>query len=213
MYTLYYYPANANAAPHMMLEEIGTAFELSLVDRKTEAQKSAAFLAINPNGRIPALSDGGLVIFEAAAIALYLADKHPGAHLAPAPGTPERARFYQWLIFLTNSLQEELMIWQYPERLTGSDTHAEAVVKAGSEARINAYLDVIEAHLAEDGPYFMGDRISAADFYLTMLCRWARPMATPPRSYPSISRLLDLMTKRPSVQRAYAAEGIEDGIA
>lgn len=213
MYTLYYYPANANAAPHMMLEEIGTEFELSLVDRRTQAQKSEAFLAINPNGRIPALRDGDLLIFEAAAIALHLADRHPKAALAPAIGTPERARFYQWMIFLTNSLQEELMTWQYPERLTGTDRRAEAVVKAGSETRLGDYLDVIEAHLSQNGPYFLGEAISAADFYLTMLCRWARPMATPPRARPAIARLLDLMTARPSVQRAYCAENIKDEIA
>lgn len=213
MYTLYYYPANANAAPHMLLREIGVPFQLSLVDRSVAAQKSDAFLALNPNGRIPALRDEDLVIFEAAAIALHLADRHPDAKLAPAFGTPERARFYQWLIFLTNSLQEELMTWQYPERLTATDGRAAEVVKAGSEVRLNGYLDVIETHLATNGPYFLGDALSAADFYFTMLCRWARPMAIPPRKRPAIARLLDLMIARPAVQGAYAAEGIEGDIA
>ncbi|WP_320177668.1 glutathione S-transferase family protein [Roseovarius pacificus] len=213
MYTLYYYPANANAAPHMMLEEIGADFRLSLVDRAIEAQKSNAYLKINPNGRIPALQDGDLTLFEAAAIVLYLADAHPEVGLAPGVGTPERAVFYQWLIFLTNSLQEELMIWQYPDRLAGDDKPAEAVVKTGAQIRAADYLDVIEDHLSASGPYFLGDTISAADLYLTMLCRWARPMTTPPRARPAISKLLDLTTSRPAVQRAYAAQSITDGIA
>ena len=114
MYQLHYFPANANAAPHMLLEELGAQYELVLVDRASNAQKSAEYLKINPNGRIPTLVDGDPAMFEAAAIVLHLVDRHPDAGLAPEVGTPERAKFYQWLTFLTNSLQEELMIWQYP---------------------------------------------------------------------------------------------------
>lgn len=212
MYTLHYFPANANAAPHMMLEEIGETYDLVLVDRAKNAQKSAEYLKINPNGRIPTLVDGDLVLFEAAAIALYLADQHPASGLAPAVGTPERGMFYQWLTFLTNSLQEELMIWQYPDRLAGKDAAAVDIVKRGAESRAGDFLDVIETHLKTNGPFFLGDRLTAADFYLVMLCRWARPMARPPRSRAAIDLLLDKLVARPSVRRAYAREGITDEI-
>ncbi len=208
MYRLHYYPANANAAPHMLLEEIGEDYVLALVDRTTNAQKSAAYLKINPNGRIPALEDGGMVLFEAAAIVLHLVDQHPEAGFAPPVGTPQRAAFYQWLAFLTNSLQEELMIYQYPERLAGDDIAAAAIVRRGAEERAGGFLDVIERHLAAHGPFFLGAEPSAADLYLVMLARWARPMTTPPRARPHIARLLDAMTARPAVRRAYAQEGI-----
>jgi glutathione S-transferase len=192
----------------MVLEEIGQAYELVLVDRAKNAQKSRAYLKINPNGRIPALVDGDLVLFEAAAIVLHLVDQHPEAGLAPKVGTPERARFYQWMIFLTNSLQEELMIWQYPERLAGVGAGAAEVVKRGAEKRAEAYLDVIEQHLKANGPLFLGETLSAADFYLVMLARWARPMSNPPRSRPNVARLLDMVTSLSAVRRAYASEGV-----
>jgi glutathione S-transferase len=212
MYQLYYAPANANAAPHMLLQELGVQYELKLVDRASTAQKSAEYLKINPNGRIPTLVDGDTVVFESAAIALHLVDRHPQAGLAPAVGTPERAKLYQWLIFLTNSLQEELMTWQYPERLAGGDAAAAAVVKRGAEARASAFLDVIERHLKANGPLFLGDKLSATDFYLVMLSRWARPMGRPPRSRPNIAKLLDKVTALPAVRRAYEREGITDDI-
>ena len=208
MYQLHYFPSNANAAPHMVLEEIGQKYELFLVDRAKNAQKSKEYLKINPNGRIPALIDGDLVLFESAAIVLHLVDRHPEAGLAPKVGTPERAKFYQWMTFLTNSLQEELMIWQYPERLAGPDAAATEVVKRGAEKRAEAYLDVIEQHLKTNGPLFLGETLSAADFYLVMLARWARPMANPPRSRPNIAKLLDIVTALPAVRRAYAGEGV-----
>jgi glutathione S-transferase len=212
MYQLHYFPSNANAAPQMVLEEIGQAYELVLVERAKNAQKSAEYLKINPNGRIPTLVDGGFALFEAAAIVLHLVDKHPEAGLAPKVGTPERAKFYQWLTFLTNSLQEELMIWQYPDRLTGTDAAATAVVKQGAEARASAYLDVIETHLKANGPFVLGDQLSAADFYLVMLARWARPMTKPPRARPSIAKLLDRVTALPSVRRAYERQGVTEEI-
>lgn len=212
MYQLHYFPANANAAPHMLLEEIGVKYDLRLVDRTTNAQKSAEYLKINPNGRVPALVDKGLVVFEAAAIILHLVDQHPDRGLAPKVGTPDRAKFYQWLTFLTNSLQEELMIWQYPDRLAGGDAAAAEIVKRGAEARASAFLDVIEDHLKANGPLFLGDKLSAADFYLVMLARWARAMGKPPRSRPNIAKLLDKVTALPSVRRAYEREGIADEI-
>jgi glutathione S-transferase len=212
MYQLHYFPANANAAPHMLLEELGAEYELLLVDRVRNAQKSKDYLKINPNGRIPTLVDDKLVVFEAAAIVLHLVDHHPDAGLAPPAGTPERAKFYQWLTFLTNSLQEELMTWQYPERLAGSDAAAAAVVRRGAEARASTFLDVVENHLKANGPLFLGNKLSAVDFYLVMLSRWARPMTKPPRSRPSIARLLDRVTSLPSVRRAYEHEGITDDI-
>jgi glutathione S-transferase len=208
MYTLYYYPANANAAPHMLLQEIGADYKLALVDRKLDGQKSKEYLKINPNGRIPALQDGDLVLFESAAIVLHLVDHHPQSGLAPQPGTAERATFYQWLIFLTNSLQEELMIYQYPDRLAGDDPKAMATVMRGAEKRASGFLDVIEDHLKANGPFFLGDQVSAVDLYLVMLARWAQPMTKPPRSRPHVANLLDLVTSRPAVRRAYEAEGI-----
>lgn len=208
MYQLHYFPSNANAAPHMVLEELGQAYELVLVDRASNAQKSEEYLAINPNGRIPTLVDSGLVLSEAAAIILHLVDQHPEANLAPRIGSPERAKFYQWLIFLTNSLQEELMIWQYPERLTGTEAAATEIVRHGAERRASAYLDVIEQHLEANGPLILGDKLSAADFYLVMLARWARPMSNPPRSRQQIARLLDMVTALPAVRRAYEREGV-----
>lgn len=212
MYKLHYYPANANAAAHMLLQELGQNYELAIVERGVNAQKSAAFLKINPNGRIPALENDGLVLFEAAAIVLHLVDRHPEGGMAPTVGSDERAKFYQWLIFLTNSLQEELMVYQYPDRLAGTDKAAVEIVARGAEARASMFLDVIEDHLAANGPFFLGNTVSAADLYLVMLSRWARGMSKPPRSRQNISKLLDAVTARPAVKRAYEAEGISDGI-
>jgi len=206
MYKLHYFPGNANLAPHMLLEEIGAAYELALVDRDNNAHKSPEYLRLNPSGRIPVLIDGDLVLFETAAICLHLADRHPEANLAPPLGTAERATFYKWLIYLTNTLQTELITYFYPQRLA-DDEAAAAQVKRHAEERIGGMLDIIEAQLvASGGPYLLGDRYTAADPFLMMLSRWTRGTARPAKTMPHLARFLETMAARPAVQRAFTME-------
>ena len=99
---------------HLLLRELGTPFELVLVDRAVDAHKAPDYLRLNPNGLLPALTDGELVLYETAAICLHLCDTHPSAGLAPALGSAERAHFYKWLVWLTNTLQAALIPYFYP---------------------------------------------------------------------------------------------------
>ena len=91
---LFYYPSNASMAPHIVLEEIGQPFELALVDRTHNEHKSSDYLRLNPNGLIPVLVDGDMVLYETAAICLHLAEGHPESDMVPKLATPERAQFY-----------------------------------------------------------------------------------------------------------------------
>jgi len=208
MYQLYYYPGNANLAPHILLEEIGADYKLVLVDRNKNEQKSPDYLKLNPSGRIPVLVDGGLVLYESAAICLHLADRHAAAELAPPLGSEARAEFYKWLIYLTNTLQAELLLYFYPERLA-DDAAAAAQIKQHAEGRVGDMLDLIEAALAAGaGPYLLGAQYRAVDAYLLMLSRWTRGMHKPARARAHLGRFLDTVMARPATQRAFAAEGI-----
>jgi glutathione S-transferase len=210
MYKLYYYPGNANLAPHMLLEELGVPYELVLVDRTKAAHQSAEYLKLNPNGRIPTLIDGGLVLFETAAICLHLVDRHPEKGFAPAVGTNERAHFYKWLVYLTNTLQAELITYFYPERLVDDEATA-AQVKAHAEARVGGMLDLLDKTLAESGgPYLLGQRCTAVDPYLFMLSRWTRMMHNPARNRPHLGAFLKMMVERPAIKRALEQEELGD---
>ncbi len=209
MITLHYYPGNASFTPHVLLHELGVPFELALVDRARNAHKAPAYLALNPNGLIPVLVDGDLVLYETAAICLHLVDTHPVAGLAPALGTRERAEFYKWLVWLTNTLQATLIHYFYPERMVDAgDAAAAAQVKAHAQAKVGDCLAQIDAQLARsDGPWLLGERYSAVDPYCFMLCRWTRGFADrPARAYPHIGPYLARVLARPAVQRAVAAE-------
>jgi len=209
MIQLHYYPSTAAMVPHIVLEELGKPYQRVLVDRMQNAHKTPDYLKLNPNGLIPVLIDGDLVLYETAAICLHLCDTHPEAHLAPPLGTAERAHFYKWLMWLTNTLQATLIVYFYPERSVAPGNAAGAAeVKAQAEAKIGAMLDQLDAELARHGgPWFAGAPYSALDAYVFTLCRWTRNFSSPAaRTRPQLGPYLLRMLARPAVQRVFAAE-------
>ncbi len=205
-YALYYYPGNASLLVHILLREIGAPVELRLVDRAVGAQHAPDYLRLNPNGRIPVLIDGETVLFETAAIALHLADRHPEAALAPPPGTIARGQFYKWMVHLTNTPQAEYRAWFYPHEHV-ADPAAAPAVKAAAGQRLEAMFDRIAAQLgARD--WLLEEGYSAADPFLFMLVRWGRAMPRPPRAIPTLAAHAARVLARPAVQAALAAEGI-----
>ncbi len=207
---LHYYPGNANLGPHVLLEELSVSYELVLVDRGASAQKRDAYLALNPAGRIPVLEDGGLVVFETAAIVLHLLDTRDTDHaFAPRVGTPERARFYQWLMYLTNTPQAEAHAFFYPHEHTTDEATA-PLVKAKADARLTDMFALLDGALARSGPFLMGERYSALDPYLAMLVRWGRSLARPPRELRHVGALARAVAARPAFQRAMEQEGLAE---
>jgi glutathione S-transferase len=213
MPTLHYHPGNASLIAHIVLEEIGAPFALEFVDRAQSMHKSKAYLAMNPNGLIPVFiddaqrhGDAPLVLYETAAICMHLADLHPAAALLPAPATPERARAYKWIAWLSNTLQPLLTMYFYPERWADDNAGA-AAIRAKAEAKIAPMLDQLDAEVARHGrAWLLGERYSAADAYAFVLCRWTRGFARPARSLAHLRPWLERVLARPAVQRAFATE-------
>lgn len=209
MYKLFWDPGSANMAPHAVLEEIGCPYELVKVDIKGGAHKQPAYLKLNPNARVPTLVDGERVMYESAAIILYLIEQHPAAKLAPAPGTQERMLFLQWLLYLTNTVQDSFILYYHPDNIFPDDARRAALKSAGEE-RLEKQWAVVDAALAQNGPYLAGASFTAADLFLHMLARWSRNCARPAWAFPHIARNLDLVKARPAVQRMMAQEGLPD---
>jgi glutathione S-transferase len=206
MIELHYYPGNASLIPHMLLREIGCPFELKLVDRNQNAQTSAAYLKLNPNGKIPVLVDEGQVIFETAAIALYLADRFPEAGLCPAPDAPQRGAYYKWMTHLSNTPQAEFRAWFYPHEFV-DDAGLAPHAKAAAGAKLALIFERIAVQLGR-GPWLLGERFSAADLYLLVMVRWGRTLPKPARELPALGSHAARVLARPAVHAAIAAEGL-----
>ena len=189
-----------------LLEELGLPFELVPVDTAAGAHRQPEYLRLNPNGVIPTLEDGDLVLYETVAILLHLADTHPEGRLMPALGTPERAQALKWLVWSTNTLQATLIAYFYPERWAPEHP---AEVKATVQARIRPMLQQLDEGLADGRPWFMGEAFTLVDVMVFMLCRWTRHFDDhPARGFPHLGPYLQRVLARPAVQRVLAREGL-----
>ncbi|HET6603054.1 MAG TPA: glutathione S-transferase family protein [Xanthomonadaceae bacterium] len=208
MYTLYYAPGAASLVVHWLLIELGAEHRLERVDLDRGEQKSPGYLALNPNGVVPTLVVDGLPLYEAGALVLHLADVHPAAGLAPLPATGARAVYYQWILHLANTVQPAFRMWFYAAEVAG-ESNADTV-RDGARRRIEAAWDRIDRHLEHSGPYLLGERISAADFLLTMLMRWSRNMPRPATGWTHLGALAQQMKQRDSFRTLYQREGLTE---
>ena len=205
---LYGSPSTASLVVHWLLIELGVEHELRMLDFDRREQKSPEYLALNPQGRVPTLVIDGQPLTEAAAIVMHLADLHPDAGLAPAPGTPRRGDYYRWICFCANRLQPAYRDWFYPSEPAG-EANVEAA-QAQARAELEAAWQQVADHLAAHGPYLLGTHRTAADFLLTMLMRWSRNMPRPSDDWPALQAHARRMKALPSFAETYRREGITD---
>ncbi len=180
-------------APHFVLEALAVDFELIKVDRKINAQKSNDYLALNPAGRIPTLVNDELVIFESPAICIHLAESHPSSNLIPPIGDPNRAKFLQWMMYLTNTVQAELMTYFYPEKHTLDASSVDSIVKA-QEIRVTEMFELLNNEL-KNRKFLVGQSITVCDYFLFMLAVWADKFKKPPLAFTHLSKYLRCLAK------------------
>jgi glutathione S-transferase len=160
-----------------------------------EDVKAEAFLKVNPNGKVPALQlPHGHIMYESAAMMLFLAETLPAARMAPRSGTVEHAKMLQWLVLLTAGTYETILRYFYSERYGEA-----ASVKAKAAEELDRLYGVMEAELASKGPWLCGAEISAADLYLGMLASWYEPdVQALGKQFPRILALHDAVAARAS---------------
>ncbi|HTX05191.1 MAG TPA: glutathione S-transferase family protein [Steroidobacteraceae bacterium] len=209
MYILYYSPGTASMCVHQALIEADAQYRLVLVDLQAGQQREPAYLRLNPGGVVPTLLIDDVPFTESAALLMTVASRHPEARLAPVEGTASRAAWYQWIVYLANTLQPAFRLWFYPADLTHApDT--QAIVNAAMRQKIESVWARIDAHLLSNGPYLLGAEFSAADLMLIMLMRWSRNMPRAATEWPALLQYAARMKARPSWKKLYVLEGLSE---
>ena len=196
MYTLYYGRGAASLAIHAALKEIGAPYELVEIDLEAGQQRSPEYLRINPQGKVPTLLIDGKPFTESAALMMILAERHPQSNLAPASGTLARAEWYELIVTMANNLGNNFRLWFYPSDI--GSTHEDSALRGAIQQRIEAMWATLDARLADNGPYLLGETFSGADLMLTMYMRWSRNMPRPATAWPALQKYADMMRARPS---------------
>lgn len=178
-------------------EEVGVDYELVQTNFVGDSKKPE-YLAINPNGRIPALVDGDVTLFESMAINLYLAEKY-GGDLYPK-GLPDRARAVQWSFWGMTEIEPHLMQMVLHKLMLPEDQRDPKAVKQ-AEADIQRPLKVLDAHLAERSN-LLGDAFTIADLNAASVLSMSAFVGLDVANHPNVKRWLDACLSRPSFASA-----------
>ena len=184
-----------------MLEEAGAKYDLVSLALSKGEHKKPEYLAINPNGVVPALVDGDLKLTESSAILLHLADKFPEKKLAPPVGSNERAEYYRWLVYIPATVDPALESMTMHGRLLPEEKRVAAIAEDGKR-KWEKIAKVLEAAVG-DRRYIVGDSFTAADVALASACGWVAFLGML-GDHPKLAAYHKAMSDRPAYQRAYA---------
>ena len=147
-------------ASHALFEALGVDYKLVEIDLSKGEQKTADYLAINPNGKVPTLVHHNQgkdhIVYESGAILLYLLDQHPESGLAPSLDSPKRGMYYQTLFWLSSTLQEGANRWAHPEVYIAEDdvddqeTHLALIVEKARQELVRCW-QIIDDDLPKMG--------------------------------------------------------------
>lgn len=209
-YVLHYAPDNASLIVRLTLEQGQIPYETRLVDRGAQAQRGAAYRALNPKGLIPTLETPEGPIFETGAILLWLADRHGG--LFPAPASPARGKALKWFFHLSNTMHPLARMMFYGE------TYVDAACLPDFYRRSAEHFAQAATLLDGAAPEWSDPEAPGiADFYAAALMRWP---ALYPRDadrswfdlarWPALARVAARVEGLPACRALQSAEGLGD---
>jgi glutathione S-transferase len=199
---LFYKPGACSLASHIVLHEIGQAFELEAVDTSEGKPAGGAdFLAINPKGYVPALQmDDGGVLTEGPAILQFLSDTAPQAGLAPEAGNLSRAKVLEHLTYVASELHKS-----FGPLFRSASTDDQ---KDAARDLVGKKFDHIETLLSDGRDFLVDGAFSIADAHLFTISNWANFTGIDLANWPNLAAYVNRIAARPATQAAMRAEGL-----
>lgn len=187
-------PQSRGRIARWMLEEVGRPYRTVVLDYGT-TMKGPDYLAINPMGKVPAITHRGVTVTEGAAVCTYLADAFPEAGLAPALDDPARGTYLRWMFFAAGPVEAAVTA-----KALNLLAPADRAAMAGYGTFDNV-VDVLETLAANAGPWLLGDRFSALDVYLGSQIGWGLMFKTLPER-DAFKAYAERLFQRPAAIRA-----------
>jgi glutathione S-transferase len=189
--------------PLWLLHELGLPFEHIRTDYRGDAVRDPAYLALNPNGRIPTLVDGDLVLWESMAINLYLARKY-GGETGLWPDTIEdEALSWQWSFWVMTEIEHALLTVLMHSRVLPEDKRDPQRVPRNIGVLQTPFKVLDQALAGRD--YLLGGRFTVADLNVASVLVWARPARVSLEEYPQLDAWLTRCLDRPARKTAQVA--------
>lgn len=190
--TFYYAPFSRAGGTMALLEELGVDYDLQVLNLSKHESRDAAYLQVNPMGKVPAIVHRGQLIAEQPAVYIYLADEFNEKQLAPAIGDPLRGPYLRWMVFYGSCFE--------PALTDMSMQREPAPPSRCPYGDVDTMFRTLTDQLAE-GPYLLGERFTAADVLWGQALAWTVSFKLVPET-PLIRAYIDRVLARPAIARA-----------
>ena len=182
-----------------MAKELGLDYENIPTDMGNGGTRTPQFLAINPNGHIPAIDDNGVVLWESMAINLYLAKKHSAGTLYPSQ-LEDEARAWQWSFWGMTEVERPVLTALFNRALYPEDKR-DAAAADEAERQLQQPLKVLDRAVSKT-PYLLGDTFTVADLNVGSILSWARPARIDLGGVPKMADWFKRCSDRPAARTA-----------
>ncbi len=190
--TLFHSPNTRSSGALTLLEELGADYELHVLNMKQNEQRGAAYLAINPMGKVPAVMHNGALVTEQVAVYTYLADLYPEAGITPAIGDPLRGPYLRWMAFYGSSFEPAFV-----DKALKREPGAASMMPYGT---LDDVWNAVTGQLAK-GDYMLGEKFTALDVLWGAALNWMTMFGIAPET-PVVRAYIDRIKARPAVARA-----------
>jgi glutathione S-transferase len=182
-----------------LAKELGIDYDNVAIDFSSGETRQPAYLAVNPNGHVPAIDDNGFVLWESMAINLYLAKKHGLETLYPTSLEAE-ARAWQWSFWAITELERHVLTAMFNRAILPEDKRDPAAADA-AEKELQHPLGVLDGAVTKT-PYLLGDEFTVADLNVASVLSWARPARIDFAPFPKAADWLGRCALRPAAKAA-----------
>lgn len=193
---LFHAPNSRSTGTLILLEELGVPYELQVLNMPAGEQRQAAYLAVNPLGKVPAILHNDVLVTEQVAIYLYLADLFPQAGLAPGLHDKRRGPFLRWMVFYAACFEPAVV-----DKALKREPGAAAMSPYGN---FDTVISALNAQLRA-GPFMLGPDFCAADVLWGSALHWTTLFGLVPKT-PDISLYIERTAARPAAQRVRAKD-------
>jgi glutathione S-transferase len=193
---LFHAPQSRSSGALILLEELAAPYELRVLNMKAGENREAAYCAINPMGKVPAILHGDVLVTEQVAIYLYLADLFPAAGLAPGLADVRRGSYLRWMVFYASFFEPALV-----DRAMKREPGGRAMSPYGD---FDTVMATLTAQL-RTGPFMLGQDFSAADVLWGTALNWTTRFGLVPET-PEIKAYVARIASRPAAQRVAARD-------
>jgi len=183
-----------------LMEELGLPYEIETYKLGDPSMRSPDYLKVHPMGRVPALEDGDVTVFESGAIVEYVLARHGGGRMRPAPDSPDFPLYLQWLHYAegmimppVNTIVVETILLP-PERR--NDDNVNRATKL-----LGRMLQAVDAHM--EGREYIAGEFSGADIMTGHACTVSKRLGADVSDKPNVEAYIERCNARPALQKAW----------